>query len=531
MSLPDPAVVDAALRRLDTDSLVALAADLWAARGFDVARDGSRLVVDGDTVVWVVGDRRVGSPTVPAGSVDVVLAPGAGRTARRVADEADARLVAAAGLREMLWYAVERPVWRTLCAEHLGAAPEALTPPLSTRLRAAGRDAADTAEASLARVTAVPSPAVAVVAVILLVASVGLVAPGLTGTGDSGGEFGALGSLGGFGGGDASTGSEEASGARAEPTEATGTPASDAAGSDSGDGEASVAGDDGEASIAGVESIPGVTRNGIENLSAFTAAHSRSVANRSYTLWFDSYRQDVGRPETRVQGDVDIQVEGERYLLVSEIERNGTRTRVGRVYYDGEGWYVSEPDDGDGTDGSGATNESGPANATGNGTADWRPAESSETASIGPSPFDYREFGLERYLATPNTVVAARLEGDDGRTRYRIIGDGTPSGPFATQMTEYSVVAIVDSEGFVSDLTVEYRIEAKQPYRVRFEWTYGRLGETTVELGNETLGSQNETVEAVKAVQTGAATPAIETEPTATAVVSRGAAADVTWPV
>ena len=521
MSLPDPAVVDAALRRLDTDSLVALAADLWAARGFDVARDGSRLVVDdGDAVeaVWVVGDRRVGSPTVPTGSVDVVLAPRAGRTARRVADEADARLVAAAGLREMLWYAVERPVWRSLCAEHLGAAPEALTPPLTTRLRAAGRDAADTAEASLARVTAVPSPAVAVVAVVLLVASVGVVAPGLTGTADSGGEFGALGGLGGLGGGDADTGSEEASGARAEPTDATETPTSNAAGSDSGDGErsASVAGDDGEASIAGVESIPGVTRNGIENLSAFTAAHSRSVANRSYTLWFDSYRQDLGRPETRVQGDVDIRVEGERYLLVSETETNGTRTRVGRVYYDGEEWYMSEPDDGD---------ESGPANATDDGTADWRLAEPSETASIGPSPFDYQEFGLERYLATPNTVVAARLEGDDGRTRYRIIGDGTPSGPFATQMSEYSVVAIVDSEGFVSDLTVEYRIEAKQPYRVRFEWTYGRLGETTVDLRNETVGSENETVQTIG---TGATMPAVETEPTAPAAVSRDAATDAT---
>jgi hypothetical protein len=45
----------------------------------------------------------------------------------------------------------------------------------------------------------------------------------------------------------------------------------------------------------------------------------------------------------------------------------------------------------------------------------------------------------------------------------------------------YTAVALVDRDGVVRDLTVTYTVvEGEGRYRVRKEWTYGYLGETTV---------------------------------------------------
>ncbi|PSQ10822.1 hypothetical protein BRC93_08195 [Halobacteriales archaeon QS_5_70_15] len=49
-------------------------------------------------------------------------------------------------------------------------------------------------------------------------------------------------------------------------------------------------------------------------------------------------------------------------------------------------------------------------------------------------------------------------------------------------MRNYTAVALVDRDGLVRELTVTYtRLTDDGSYRVRKEWTYGYLGETTVE--------------------------------------------------
>lgn len=448
MTLPDPAVVDATLRRLDTDALTALAADLWTARGFDVTREGDCLVVrrhEAERTVWVSGSERFRRRSPPARTVDDVLAPAANATTQRVAADHGARHIDARGLRDLLWYGVERPVWATLCERHLGGPPESLTPPMPTRVRVRSQAVASEAEAVLGRVRAAPTPAVAVVVVaVLLVAGISALGPGVADS-DGAGLVGFDDPPGALGGGLAESSGANSTNADTGPTS---TPASTSAPTPA-------------AVLDDVATVPGVTRDGIENFSALTAAHNRAVANRSYTLWFDSYRQDLGQPETRVQRDVDIAVDGERYLLVAEVEANGTRTPAGRVYYDGRQWYVHDQGEGE-------------ANAT------WRQASSTAVAAIGPSPFDYRKFGLRQYLGTPDTdVVGVQQVGN--QTVYRLVGRGTPPGPFADQLANYTTVVLVDSDGFVTELTVEYLVTADQPYQVRYEWTYGRLDETTVE--------------------------------------------------
>jgi hypothetical protein len=46
----------------------------------------------------------------------------------------------------------------------------------------------------------------------------------------------------------------------------------------------------------------------------------------------------------------------------------------------------------------------------------------------------------------------------------------------------YTAVALVDRDGLVRDLTVTYTVtDDDGAYEVRREWTYGHLGETTVD--------------------------------------------------
>lgn len=77
MSWVDPDVLEARVRSLDSESLVAFVTDLWTGRGFETDRDGALVTArrDGERHVVYVLTERTGMPSVEApGIVDVVVA-------------------------------------------------------------------------------------------------------------------------------------------------------------------------------------------------------------------------------------------------------------------------------------------------------------------------------------------------------------------------------------------------------------------------------------------------------------------------
>jgi hypothetical protein len=439
MTVPDTTTVEAQLARLDTETLGSLVADAWVARGFEVERDGDVLVAtrDGATAtLWVVGGRKRWwrrGVTMPEREVDVVVAPGAGERVRTAAGDRGARFVDATGLWELLWYGVDRPTATAICERYLGAPPESLRPPLTVR----ARRRLDAVERPTSGTTFVA--AVVVLAVLLVAAGVGPASlwPGQADTAGSD-DFDNF---------RAETGLDEPPGRVG--TAPFVTTAESAAG---------------RSNDSNVSSIPGLTADGIVDLTALASAHERAVTNRSYTLWLDVYEPQDGDPTgPRVQRDIDITVEGDRYFLVTETEVDGNRTRIGSVYHEGETWFVREPD--------GANETSGT----------WRRVAAEDAAALGPNPFVLGRTGVSQFLSTPESTVTGRVD-EGGRTLYRVVGRGPPEGPFSGQMTNYTVVALVDPTGFVVDLTVDYTVATSgQPSRIRLEWTYGRLGATTVD--------------------------------------------------
>lgn len=435
MTVPDTTTVEAQLARLDTETLGSLVADAWAARGFETERDGDVIVAtrDGATAtLWVVGGRRRRwrrGVTLPEREVDVVVAPGAGERVQAAARGRDARFVDATGLWELLWYGVDRPTATAICERYLGAPPESLRPPLTVRARR--------------RLDAVERPGTGTtfVAVVVVLATL-LVAAGVGPSSILPSETG--GDLDSFG---AATGLDETPGRVGTAPFVT-------------TAESTV----GRSNASNVSAVPGLTTDGIGDLTALASAHERAVANRSYTLWLDVYEPQEDDPTgPREQRDIDITVEGDRYFVVTEIEVDGNRTRVGSVYHEGETWFVREPDGADETGGA------------------WRRVAAEDAAAFGPNPFVLGRTGVSQFLSTPESTVTGTVEEGD-RTLYRVVGRGPPEGPFSGQMTNYTAVALVDPTGLVVDLTVDYTVATSgQPYRVRLEWTYGRLGETTVD--------------------------------------------------
>lgn len=134
--IDDRSVVEAQFRRLDAAELAEFVADFWAARGFDIERDGRRItarsargtelvyvageVDKADEPEWLDGDRgteQLGPDDGPGDDVDVVVdVDGDAYEGATVLDDAD--------LTERLWYAVDRSVGRALYEEYLAAVPD-----------------------------------------------------------------------------------------------------------------------------------------------------------------------------------------------------------------------------------------------------------------------------------------------------------------------------------------------------------------------------------------------------------------------
>jgi hypothetical protein len=435
-------VVEQHLARLDRGALRAFVADLWAARGFETRVTDEVIVASrhgGSVAIFptVAGRIRTPSPDRP---VDVVVAPRGGEAATAVAADHGARLLVAADLHEMLRYAVEPTDADALCERHFGAPRSALRPTFRSRLRARATRVGAAADRSVDATTTL-----AVVA-LLVVAAGGVVAFGLSdpadrsvsGAGLAGGNATAAGSVDVVGADGPTAGSARDPGERA-----TGAASPDAG------------------SVVGTVTAPGVDSGGVTNLTALAVAHDRALGDRSYTLWLDVYRPENGVPSaTRTQRDTDIAVEGNRYLVRESLEGDDGRRLVRVVYFDGVDWYVND-----------RVRADAPIRWI-NGTAADVP--------VRPDPRRLRETLVTRYLATPTTDVTARTEVGN-TTRYRIEGEGRPSTLPASRITGYSVAAVVDGDGFVREATVEFTVVTVEgSYRLRFEWTYGRLGGTTV---------------------------------------------------
>jgi hypothetical protein len=428
------------VRRLDAGACAALVADLWSARGYETRREGRDVVATGRGETLRI---RVGSVVEGADPPDVLVSRRTGQNAREAA-AAGVRVVDAEGLAGVLRYAVSPETARTLCERHLGGSPEDLRPPTRERLHA--RLAA--LRAATAAVDAGDSPvapasflgAVLVLLVVGAVAGVALTAtPGAPGASDDG----AVDAL----------SVPESTPVGGVVVTSTPTPTAGAA--------------DGPAPNASV--VPGLTDEGIADLSALAAAHARSLLGRSYTLWMDTYRPPPDdRDAAPVQFDTDVAVSGDRFLVEENVGDDEDRRRLRTVYHDGEAWHV--------------------ANETAAGTVYTRVAPRGGMAPLPALNPDNVALGLvARYLSTPETAVEGRISGNarDGTgspTLYRLVGRGTPPTMDANEVRNYTAVALVDRDGLVRDLTVRYTvIDGEETYRVRQEWTYGYLGETTVD--------------------------------------------------
>jgi hypothetical protein len=437
------AVVASHVARLDADATAALVADLWAARGFETRREG------GDVVATGRGEPRrirVGAGEGATDPPDVVVSLRDGRGEHGAAP--GARVVDSEGLAGMLRYAVDRETARALCERHLGAPPGALRPPVGERLRARLgrlRTAADRLDPGAADPPVVPASFLVGVLVLL---AVGVVA-GVALTGTPGAPSADAGGTGTGGGGAVEPLSVPESTPVGASTSSSPTP----------DPDAEPTG----APVRNASVVPGLTEDGIADLSGLAAAHARGLLGRSYTLWMDTYRPPGGDPDAEpVQFDTDVAVADDRYL-VEENRGEEPRERLRTVYHDGADWYV--------------------ANETGDGRRYERVTLREPSPPPSPNP-DSVALGLVAdYLSTPETAVEGRIEGGEGEpTRYRLVGRGTPPPMDEETVRNYTAVALVDRDGLVRDLTVTYtRITDEGRYRVRQEWTYGYLGETTVE--------------------------------------------------
>ena len=436
MTWVDPAVLEARVRGLGSESLTAFVADLWTARGFETDRDGAVVTArrSGETRVVYVLTGRAGVPPVQAARpVDVVIAAGRRENGEAVAAAVNARVVDAAGLAEMLRYAIERDVAAELCERHFDAAPGGLTLPPRDRVRRA--------------VVGLEIGTVVTVALALLVvaagggAVLGLTDPGV-----------------------ASDGAPDEAEAAATPGTVT---------SPGGDGPGTVTVDTGskptEAGGSNPAAVPGVSETGISNASRLARAHAATVAGTSsYTIWVDYYAPENGSPG-RVQYDVDVRVDGEQTVLRTSRETaGGTRSLLSTVYFDGTDRY----------------------RVTNSGEELARLDDRTPTATPRAVPVTTPAKMVRLYLATPESAVRP-VGSDDPGGRYRVRATGRPGG-LPDTVTDYEMTAVVDERGLVRTFEAEFSIPGGSDVdgvsdrkRVRLTWTYDRINSTEVRIATE----------------------------------------------
>lgn len=417
----DPPTLDANLRQLTPKATAALVADLWAARGYETRRERGVVVATRGTETTRIAVTGL-EPDASAERPDVVVRTG--RTAQPI--DSTGRTLGAAELRDLLQFAVDDATGRRLCEQHLGVPPERLQGP-DWQQRYVGGLAR-----RLQGVVPAGRPTILVVAV-LVVAAVALA--------------GAIGSDG--------SGAPEASRAPGSTPTATAAPIPSATATDT----------------LGLETIPGVTTAGITDPAALAAGHDRALGDR-YTIWADVYWRVAAEPlATWHQRDVDVAVDGDRYLLAAEVDpANGTvRRPVLSVYADGTSRYV-------------ATYAAD--------TASYRALDDGEPSPARvPSPAALRNHTLAGLLTTPRSAFGGLIE-EEGELYYRATVSGSPDTAVSRPdgqlvppqlVRDYTVVVLIDADGRVASFEARYKLtDRTEPLEVRFRVTYDRFGETTV---------------------------------------------------
>jgi hypothetical protein len=429
MNRADPDVLEAHVRNLDGESLVAFVTDLWRARGFETERNGTSVVArrEGETrVVYVLTGRAATTSLEAVGSVDVVVAAGRSGAGEALGVESGARAVDAANLVEMLRYAVGRDVATELCERHFGAAPGALRFPLWDRVRRAVVGAESE--------TAVVGVVVLCVVAVGVSAGFGLAGSSMAGDGTSGEAVATTAKPTSPAGAGPTTVTVEAA---PGPTEPGGSPAA----------------------------VPGVSETGLGNASRLGRAHAETVASTSsYTIWFDYYTAENGSVG-RVKRDVNVRVDGER-IAVQTIREGigGTRSLVRSSYFDGTDRYVA-------------------ATVTDDFT---RVDTQTPTATPLAVPFTQPSEMVRAYVATPESAVSVAERSESGW--YRVQGTGRPAG-LSDAVTDYEMTAVVDGRGFVRTFDAEFSVVrdtdddgVTERKRVRLTWTYGRIDATEIGL-------------------------------------------------
>jgi hypothetical protein len=418
--------LEARVRRLDGDGLTAFVADLWAARGFETARDGASVTArrGGETRVIHVPTRSAAGASVGAiRDADVVVTAGGHGTVTTPPTESEARVRDAADLTEMLRYAVPRDAAADLCETHFGAAPGELRAPPRRRLRRAA------AGVELRTVAAV-------VVLLTVVAGAGAVLGPAGPVVDGGG-----------------TPAEAAVASETPSTTGSDDPATATAG-----GGSTPTG----AGVAGGVPVAGVTDTGIGNASRLARAHAAAVSNAaSYTIRFDYYAPASGS-EGQPRYDADVRVQRNWSAVENSLERpGGNRVLLSTVY----------------------ANETGRYRADVTNARFVRIDNRTPTATPRAVPFTRPTTMVRTYLATPETSVRV-AETDAAGDRYRLRGTGSPAA-LPDTVSEYEMTAIVDERGFVRTFEAEFSVPREGDgvggrERVRLTWTYDRVNATEV---------------------------------------------------
>ncbi|WP_436925897.1 hypothetical protein [Halosimplex amylolyticum] len=210
---------------------------------------------------------------------------------------------------------------------------------------------------------------------------------------------------------------------------------------------------------------PGLSGNSVADVDALVTAHRAATAGRSY-VW----RERRGTT-TRSNGTVPLfdrtvaKVESATvYRVWTGDERVRLRTGLTNV--------ANYTEYADGTDRIVRYRYVG-----------WRDFEHQRRHPIDATA--HRHIGvsatqaIERYLAVESARVAA--VGVDDRRHYEIVGRNW-TRPVGDRVTNYTVTAVVSTDGFVRSLDVSYTVHSLgHPRRVRYAFAYERVGNTTVD--------------------------------------------------
>lgn len=436
--------VESRIRSLTRPGLVEFVAALFEARGYDthveegavVATDAGQTIRIGVTSHSLLRDLGVGRSNAAEG--DLLVAPN-GLADRPTGD----RVLDASDLREMLLYAIDRPTATQLCARHLGAPPEELTPTATAR----GRRWLSGASSPDRTATDATIPVV-VVSVIVLVGVMAVAGAVGSPSGVGAGVFGA--------------------GAGHDPS----APQTDSAG-----GTNSSTDDGVNWSAVRVSRTPPPNQvvvgdpdpseptttgppDGVDRPPArFVATHERALENRSYRLRVhvrSHYLGDVsGAGERRT---TVARVAGDRFVSTETISVANQTRRDRAVYRDGDDWYVVDGPRGDATyrrfDGPGPL--------------------------AGSSPGDLGATLLKRYLSAPDLRVVGPIATRNGSV-FWVSGREPPTVSGFEDVREYAVSATLSRSGVVTNLTARFDVPTSAGFlRVTVEIQYDRLGEATV---------------------------------------------------